>query len=112
MGAVHDGHGVFTHSLFEISSRASPRLPGRVGYDLSTDCWLGGADDVADQVPYCACGRSPPADPDGLKLAAQVQFGDSYGAEPTDGQVVGHCQPAQRRWSRAGEDCGTHSRSG
>src|SRR5580693_728737 len=72
-------------------SRASPRLPSRARYDLSTDCWLGGADDMADQVPYRACGRSAPADPDGLKLAVQVQFGDSYGAEPTDGQVVGHC---------------------
>ena len=89
---MHDGHGVFTHSLFEIGTRASPRLPGRVGYDLTTDCWfVCGADDVAEQVPYYACGRGGPANPDGLKLAAQVQFGDSDGAGPADGQVVGHC---------------------
>jgi hypothetical protein len=59
------------------------------GYKLSIDCWLGGADDVADQVPYCACRRSAPADPDGLKLAVQVQLGDSDGAQPTDRQIVG-----------------------
>jgi hypothetical protein len=46
------------------------------------------ADEVAEQVPYRACGRGTPANPDGLMPAAQIQLPDGDRVQATDRQHI------------------------